>query len=148
MWSSPEQRRSGKQGFANLVPLNCTREMAVVAAMGQPVSAQSLVQPRSRRELFCGRRPVQVATWNVRSLVENTGGDPRICRSRPRQAPEVSSAVDRKLDLMVNELRRYRVSVAATQETKWYGRDVWEAQDTHSFILGVHCQLERSCSQE
>ena len=82
----------------------------------------------SRREFFRGRRPVQPATWNVRSLVESAGGDPRICRSRPRQAPEVSSVVDRKLDLMVNELRRYRVSVAAIQETKWYGSDVWEAQ--------------------
>ena len=49
--------------------LNCTREMARVAAMGQSVSAQSMVQPRSRRELFHGRRPVQVAMWNVRSLV-------------------------------------------------------------------------------
>ena len=29
---------------------------------------------------------------------------------------------------MVTELRRYRVSMAAIQETKWYGRDVWEAQ--------------------
>ena len=46
------------------------------------------------------------------------------CRSRPRQAPDVSSVVNRKLDLMVTELRRYRVSVAAIQETKWYGRDV------------------------
>ena len=128
MWSSPEQRSSGKLGFANLVPLNCTREMAEVAAMGQSVSVQNLEQPVSRREFFRGRRPVQVATWNVRSLVESAGGDPRICRSRPRQAPEVSSVVDRKLDLMVNELRRYRVSVAAIQETKWYGSDVWEAQ--------------------
>ena len=96
--------------------------------MGQFVSVQSLVQPRSRRELFRGRRPVQVATWNVRPLVESAGGDPRICRSRPRQVPEVSSVVNRKLDLMVKELRRYRVSVAAIQETKWYESDVWEGQ--------------------
>ena len=42
VWSSPEQRSSGKLGFVNLVPLNCTREMAEVAATGQSVSAQSL----------------------------------------------------------------------------------------------------------
>ena len=65
MWSSPEQRSSGKLGFVNLVPLNCTREMAEVAAMGQSVSSQSMVQPSSRRELFRGRRPVQVTSSHV-----------------------------------------------------------------------------------
>ena len=93
---------------------------------------------------FCGRAIV-AATWNVRSLVERAGGDRRICRSRPerqgghgdrricrsrpeRQAQEVLNVVDRKLDFMMKELRRYRVSVAAVQETKWFGKDVWEAQ--------------------
>ena len=36
--------------------------------------------------------------------------------------------VDRKVDLKAKELRRYGVSVAAIQETKWFGSDVWEAQ--------------------
>ena len=41
--------------------------------------------------------------------------------------------MDRKLDLLVSELRRYGVSVAAIQETKWFGRDVWQA-DKHTFL--------------
>ena len=35
--------------------------------------------------------------------------------------------VDRKLDLLVRELKRYRVSVAGIQESKWFGSDVWPA---------------------
>ena len=41
--------------------------------------------------------------------------------------------MDRKLDLLVSELRRYGVSVAAIQETKWFGKDVWQA-DRHTFL--------------
>lgn len=41
--------------------------------------------------------------------------------------------VDRKLDLLVKELMRYGVSVAAIQETKWFGKDVWQA-DGHTFL--------------
>ena len=66
------------------------------------------------------------ASLNVRSLVERAGGDQHICRSRPQTG--VLDAVDRKLDLMMKELKWYRVSVAAIQETKWFGKDVWKAQ--------------------
>ena len=70
------------------------------------------------------RKKLTFATWNVRSLVENSG-DARICRSRPQQTNP--SVVDRKLDLLMSELDRYNVSVAGIQETKWFGRDVWTA---------------------
>ena len=35
--------------------------------------------------------------------------------------------VNRKLDLLAKELRRHGVAVAAIQETKWFGSDVWQA---------------------
>ena len=35
-----------------------------------------------------------------------------------------SGMVDRKLDHLMGELERYRVSVAGIQETKWFGSDV------------------------
>ena len=41
--------------------------------------------------------------------------------------------MDRKLDLLVSELRRYGVSVVAIQETKWFGKVVWQA-DGHTFL--------------
>ena len=77
------------------------------------------------------RRTLQFATWNIRTLVENAGGDRRICRTRPTslRTPVVNNGshqVDRKVDLLVKELRRYRVGVAGMQETKWFGKDVWE----------------------
>ena len=64
--------------------------------------------------------------------MENTGDDRRICRVRPN--PKVCHlpsdgphCVDRKLDLLVNELRKLNVVVAGIQETKWFGQDVWNA---------------------
>lgn len=74
----------------------------------------------------CRRSQLFVATWNVQSLVERYGGDRRVCRSRPDKSGK--AGVDRKLDLLVKELKRYRVSVAAVQETRWFGNDVWESQ--------------------
>ena len=41
--------------------------------------------------------------------------------------------MDRKFDLLVNELRRYGVSVAAIQETKWFWKEVWQV-DGHIFL--------------
>ena len=64
-----------------------------------------------------------MATWNVRSLVE-TSGDRCIRGKRGG-----SNNVDRKLDLVVSELKRYGVSIAAIQETKWFGSDIWQADD-------------------
>ena len=67
------------------------------------------------------RKCLLVATWNVRTLVENAG-DERIRRKRPQEALSNPQAVEWKLDLI---LKRYRVSVGAIQETKWFGNDVW-----------------------
>ena len=99
-----------------------------------------------RRLLRCSRKTLAVATWNVRSLVESSG-DERICRKRPEAGRGRESrshgtqTVDRKLDLMVKELRRYRVSVAGIQETKWFGTDVWPADGTPSYTLDDRFQV-------
>ena len=67
------------------------------------------------------RRTLSVATWNVRSLIEDSG-DKRICQKRPQPS---STSVGRKFDFLVHELRRYSLAIAAVQETKWFGSDVW-----------------------
>ena len=88
------------------------------------------------------KRSIVAATWNVRTLVESAGGDKRISRSRPQHIGDDATnnsertrqhLVDPKLDLLVKELRCYGVSVAAIQETKWFGKDVWQA-DGHTFL--------------
>ena len=42
--------------------------------------------------------------------------------------------VDRKLVLLVGELKRHRVSVAGVQESKWFGSDVWPAAEGYTFL--------------
>eukprot|EP00117_Sycon_ciliatum_P000369 scpid92620/ scgid6463/ Craniofacial development protein 2; p97 bucentaur protein len=70
-------------------------------------------------------RASHVTSWSVRALVEDSG-DARICRKRPQNLNLNSSCtVDRKFDLLVDELKCFSVCVAAIQETKWFGSDVW-----------------------
>ena len=106
------------------------------APPGQNSNRQSCRRERT------SKRSIVAATWNVWTLVESAGGDKRISRSRPRpigNGMTINSEgtsqhlVDRKLDLLVNELRCYVVSVVAIQETKWFWKDVWQA-DGHTFL--------------
>ena len=54
-------------------------------------------------------------------------GDERVCRKRVVGVCDDPGTVDRKLDLVVRELKRYGVAVAGIQESKWFGSDVWDA---------------------
>ena len=35
--------------------------------------------------------------------------------------------MDWKLDFVVKELKRLRISIARIQETKWFGKNIWNA---------------------
>ena len=74
-----------------------------------------------------------VCSWNVRSLVENSG-DIRICRKQCLDGNRSYDSVDRKFDLLVGELQRYKVSVGGIQETKWFGADVWPAANGYTLL--------------
>ena len=114
--------------LASLGIVFCTREMTGELTRGLAIP----------RRVSLRDRAIVAATWNVRSLVERAGCDRRICRSRPEgQAQQGLDAVDRKLDLTMKELRRYQVSVAAVQETKWFGKDMWESQG-YTFLHSGH----------
>lgn len=89
---------------------------------------------------LCKNKTDEKPSWKsiilllIDTLVENAGGDRRICRSRPRacntQAPEHLTSphfVDRKLDFLVKGLRQFGVAIVGVQETKWFGSDVWTA---------------------
>ena len=108
---------------------------------GSATQGQSFNRHSSKRERT-SKRNIVAATWNVRTLVESAGGDKHISRSRPQHTGDEATnnsertsqhLVDRKLDLLVKELRCYGVSVAAIQETKWIGKDVWQA-DGHTSL--------------
>ena len=61
----------------------------------------------------------RLGTWNVRSLVDTEGS-----MKTARQGRDVCHAEDRRVDLVVRELKRYDVKVAALQETLWFGSAV------------------------
>ena len=64
-----------------------------------------------------------VGLWNVRSTcMVDTEGPVAILLVQGR----MDRGEDRKVDLVVGELRRYNVKVAGLQETKWFGCDVYE----------------------
>ena len=93
-----------------------------------------VLHKNNQRSKGCGNRStITFATWNIRTLVEEAGGDKRICRSRPgprSQVPEYSTSphcVDRKLDFFVKELERLSVAVTGIQEKRWFGSDIWAA---------------------
>ena len=43
---------------------------------------------------------------------------------------------DRKVHLIVNELKRYDVKVAALQETKWFGSEVYQVSGSVVLTAG------------
>ena len=61
-----------------------------------------------------------LATWNVRSLVDVEGPV-----QTARQRKEVANAEERRIDQAVSELNRYKIDVAALQETKWFGDETY-----------------------
>ena len=99
--------------------------------------AEQLRQGHGARKIAIhNRRVISIASWNVRTLVERAGGDRWICRSRPQPSAAVSDnntndphLVERKLDLLVKEPKRYNISITAVQETKWFESDIWKAEE-------------------
>ena len=70
----------------------------------------------------CRRALLYAGSWNVCSLVE-VSGNRRICHAR--STTHDGPGVERKLDLLFNELKHYSISIAGIQETKWFGSDIW-----------------------
>ena len=48
----------------------------------------------------------------------------------------MAEAEDRRIDQVVSELSRYKVSVAALQETRWYGNDVYHVGESVVLAAG------------
>ena len=81
----------------------------------QPSQASRHHEHRSRK-----RKPSSwhLGSWNVRSMVD-IEGPVEIASSRGDREE------DRKVDLIMREMRRYNVKVTALQETKWFGSEVY-----------------------
>ena len=68
-----------------------------------------------------------IGRWNLHSLVESEGS---VATASTRRGVQV----DRKVNLLVDELRRFEISIAGISETKWFGQDIYEVD---GFVL-VH----------
>ena len=64
----------------------------------------------------------RLASWNVRSML---GVDGSVETARQGRGRDALHAEDRKVDLVVHVLERYNIKVAALQETKWLGNNVY-----------------------
>ena len=68
------------------------------------------------------RDRVNLVCWNMRTLVEDDGS---IKTGRVRQSEQRGKgSVERKVVLMIWELKRYATFAAAISETKWFGNDM------------------------
>ena len=72
-----------------------------------------------------------LASWNVRSLIDKEGSVRTANDKCERQIPD-----ERRIDQVVNELGRYGVMVAALQETKWFGKEVYRVGDSVVLTAG------------
>ena len=54
-------------------------------------------------------------------------------RADLQKAAKNNLSIDRKLDFLVAELRRYGIAITAIQEPKWFESDVWRA-DGYTFL--------------
>ena len=72
-----------------------------------------------------------LGSWNVRSLLDCEGPV-----ETARQCSEASQFDDRRIDQVVNELERYRISVAALQETKWFNDAVYKVGESIVLAAG------------
>ena len=79
---------------------------------------------------------VQVATWNVRSLVNFSGPAGTAFVRQEFSEKNLSRKDDRRIDIVVDELRRLRIEVAGLQETLWFGRDIFSVVDSMVLTSG------------
>lgn len=101
-------------GCCMITPLNSP--LACSPAEGLHASQEVISKCAHRR----AKQAWYFGTWNVRSLVDNEG-----TVETARLSPEMSEPEDRRIDIVIRELNRYSINVAALQETKWFGKQVY-----------------------
>ena len=72
-----------------------------------------------------------LGSWNVRSLLDYEGPV-----ETARQHPRTGHFDDRRIDQVVRELERYKISVAALQETKWFADAVYRVGESIVIAAG------------
>ena len=84
---------------------------------------------RQKRRILQKQRKLKlnIACWNVRSLVENEGS---LETARVRQNERAMKGnVEKKIVLLIWELKRYNIFATAISETKWFNNNIYEIED-------------------
>lgn len=89
------------------------------------------VKNSAHRRAKLRRNDWYLGTWNVRSLVDNEGSV-----ETARISAEVAEPEDRRIDLVIRELDRYNIKVAALQETRWFGGNIYHVGKGVVFSAG------------
>ena len=79
-----------------------------------------------------------VGCWNVGSLVEMDGG----IKSAIVQPKGHPVQIDRKIKFLVQELKRFHMSIVCISEIKWFGDDVYEVD--RFTVLHLGCSIFQS----
>ena len=83
-------------------------------------TSQGDISNNAHRRAKQRRKAWYFGTWNVRSLVDSEG-----TVETAKLSSEKNESEDRRIDLVIRELNRYDIKVAALQETKWFGNHVY-----------------------
>jgi len=100
---------------------------------GAKLLSQSRNIPVRCRLRRCRHTKLYAGTWNVHSLVEDSG-DRQVCHAHG--ASRYGTTMERKLDLLVAKLKSYNISIPGIQETKWFGSDIWPIGEWTFLHLG------------
>ena len=73
-----------------------------------------------------------LASWNVWTLLDIDGS----IETARKGVVDADVVDERKIDQVVGELNRYKVDVAALQETKWFGSGVYEVGESVVLAAG------------
>ena len=124
---------NGAMAYHARISMGSSPECCSIASLGSSLACAPAEKLRNSQELQIAHRTKVkkhqqsvwfFATWNVRSLVDIEGSV-----ETARQSTETHQAEDRRIDQVIRELKRYQVSVAALQETKWFGNAVYHVDD-------------------
>ena len=103
----------------------CRPHSAIRGGLATPRMSRAKAQRLSRRKEEKRARQLRFGTWNVRTLVNDSGPVQTARRENSRPVAE-----DRKIDLAVRELRRFGVEVAGVQETHWFDSGTYRVEDS------------------
>ena len=96
-----------------------------------------------KQKLLSNRSCLSVGTWNVCTLVESLGVE-RVCRNenKPGNHRDDPGMIDRKLDLLVRELKRYGLSIARIQVTNGLEiSNAWTLKGIPFYTLVIPCHV-------